>query len=177
MLQALSPDYAVCDLREVDWRAVKNLGFKTIFIDLDNTLSAHGSESPDPYARQVAEAIVESDLQMVVISNAKGGRGERFARALGVLGLSPAHKPNPREIVKMMDKLDLSCQNCLMVGDQILTDVWGAHRAGIKAVKVPPRFRHELWSIRPKRCLEKILAPFLKAGEELPQLAHKTRIS
>ena len=49
--------------------------------------------------------------------------------------------------------------NTIHMGDQVFTDVWAAHNAGIKAILVPPiKDKTDLFT-KLKRLLEK---PFLK---------------
>ena len=53
--------------------------------------------------------------------------------------------------------LDVPPENALLVGDQIFTDVWAAHNAGIRAVLVPPiRDKRDLLT-KVKRLLERPL--------------------
>ena len=51
-------------------------------------------------------------------------------------------------------------ENTLFVGDQIFTDIWGARRAGIRAVLVRPIHPKEELQIMIKRKLER---PVLRA--------------
>jgi predicted HAD superfamily phosphohydrolase YqeG len=53
--------------------------------------------------------------------------------------------------------------NTIFMGDQILTDVWAAHNAGIPAILVPPINDKRDPFTRFKRLLEK---PFLRAYDK-----------
>ena len=58
----------------------------------------------------------------------------------------------------------------IMVGDQILTDVWAARNAGVRAVVVPPiNDKRDIFT-RFKRVLER---PFLKKYKRIHTEEHK----
>jgi hypothetical protein len=44
-----------------------------------------------------------------------------------------------------------------MIGDQLLTDIWAARRAGVKSILVEPRSAQESGHIRIKRLIERII--------------------
>jgi len=44
-----------------------------------------------------------------------------------------------------------------MVGDQLLTDVWSAHRTGIRSVLVKPILKSDAWITKGNRVLEKVV--------------------
>ena len=78
---------------------------------------------------------------------------------MGLPVISKAKKPFAGGVKKAMAALGTDITNTIFIGDQILTDVWAAHNAGIKAILVPPiKDRTDLFT-RFKRVLEK---PFLR---------------
>ena len=57
-----------------------------------------------------------------------------------------------------MKQMGTDTTNTIFVGDQILTDIWGANRAGIRSVMVKPVKKwHEEIQIILKRFLEAII--------------------
>ena len=60
----------------------------------------------------------------------------------------------------MMKERGVLPQNCLAIGDQILTDVLAAHLAGCKAVLVEPIEDLDTLFVKSKRWLEK---PFIRS--------------
>ncbi|MDO5734515.1 MAG: HAD-IIIA family hydrolase [Eubacteriales bacterium] len=163
--------YHTSDLREIDWAGLYNSGYRVILVDIDNTLAKHGAESPDSYAKATIESIQAAGLRAVVLSNAAGDRAERYAEKLGIDGLGQAHKPSPRKILAKLSELNCPQSKAMMIGDQILTDVWAARKAGITSVKVEPRFKEEIITVRLKRYLEYLLKAFIDLGQDLPRKA------
>lgn len=169
-LKSLSPEYYCDDLRSVDWEALKAEGFKLILLDLDNTLSSHGSTEADQYAYSVVQAIQTAGLVPCLLSNASGDRGVLFAKSLGIEGIGQAGKPKTKKILKKVFDLGFGPEETMLIGDQLFTDVLCARRAGITPVKVRPRFKKELFSVRLKRPLEALVRPFIRRGQKLPEL-------
>lgn len=169
-IKAFSPDYEIADLRRVDWTVFKAAGLRLILVDIDNTLARHGSREPDAYARQVVADIQDAGLEVTVLSNAAGDRAPAFAAELGVEGLGNVMKPSAEKIHMLLRRHKLKPEQAMLVGDQLLTDVWAARNAGILSLKVKPRFKKELWTVRLKRYLEVVIRPFTKRGKTPPSL-------
>ena len=76
--------------------------------------------------------------------------------------IANAGKPLTRSYTKAMAMLRTDITNTLLIGDQILTDIFGAKRIGMKHILVRPLDpRHEYFRIRLKRLIEKpILAEY-----------------
>ena len=69
-----------------------------------------------------------------------------------------------RNIYRAMEALGAEKDGTIFMGDQILTDVWAAHNAGIRAILVPPiNDRRDLLT-KFKRLLEK---PILKKYDRI----------
>lgn len=167
-IEAFSPDYEIEDLRCVDWSQFKKEGLQLILVDIDNTLARHGSREPDNYARCVVGDIQHAGLDVTVLSNAAGDRAPEFARHLNVEGLGNVMKPSADKINMLLARHGLQPNQAMLVGDQLLTDVWAAKNAGIYSLKVRPRFKKELWTVRLKRYLEVLIRPFTKRGKTPP---------
>lgn len=154
----LRPDSAARSVIDIDFPAFFKKGFRLILLDLDNTLSAHGSHLPDDFARQAIRLIREAGLTPALVSNAKKERALSFARALDIPVVPLAGKPFACKIRALILRLGHTQQETLLIGDQIFTDVLAARNAGIYAVLVLPRFQEEAWNVRLKRWFER---PFI----------------
>ena len=151
------PDYCVSDLRHVDWRLFKERGVRLVYLDVDNTLELHGAVSAGGYAREVRDLLVEQGFDLMIVSNARGSRGQGYADSLGVSYMSGAAKPSVRNVLAAMRKRGLTPDQVLLIGDQLFTDVWCARRAGFLSLLVKPLSVDEAWNVRLKRCFERFL--------------------
>ena len=77
--------------------------------------------------------------KICILSNTANLRKvKRLMSDLGVNGLGFARKPKTKGFEMALNLLDLKKEEVIMVGDQILTDVVGANRFGIKSILVKP---------------------------------------
>ena len=121
---------------------LKALNVHMIVLDVDNTMSPHGSQTPFPGVRAWAQSVTASGVKLIVVSN-------NYLRAKKMAG-------TPR-------------RECLVVGDQIFTDILGANLCGMRSVLLDPLSPDPSATVRLKRRLEGFLRPHytrLTAGEE-----------
>ena len=137
---------------------LKALNVHMIVLDVDNTMSPHGSQAPFPGVRAWAQSVTASGVKLIVVSNNYKKRVAPFAAQFNLPFVSFACKPagTPR-------------RECLVVGDQIFTDILGANLCGMRSVLLDPLSPDPSATVRFKRSLEGFLRPHytrLTAGEE-----------
>ena len=95
----------------------------------------------------------------MLLSNNKEPRVKKFKEAVTYCSyIYKAGKPGKAGYEKAMEQMGTDVSNTIFVGDQILTDIWGANRAGIRSVMVKPVLKwHEEIQIIFKRFLEAII--------------------
>ncbi len=153
----LTPDLTVDDIHSVDYNRLYADGYRLALLDVDNTLALHGSHQPDEFAIEAVRKIQAAGLICRIISNGSSRRVSGFAKAIGLSFYANALKPSTRGIHKALESEHCRPEQTLLVGDQLLTDVLAARRAGLMAVLVKPRSPSEAWNIRIKRLIERIL--------------------
>lgn len=156
-LNAFVPTYRTNDLNRIDWSAVAKRGIRFVAIDLDNTLAVHGTDTADAFVNTLVRAMENAGLHVALYSNAAHGRDKRFARSLGIEAIEAVQKPSPDALLQAMATRGLAKDDVLVVGDQLITDIWSANRAGVPSLWVKRRDHKELFSIRLKRILEWLL--------------------
>jgi len=152
----IKPDEYYHDLSQIDFDHYYQAGFRLIMLDIDNTLAGHGAQQADDYARSAVGRIKGAGLACWIVSNGGERRVSSYAGSLGISGVAMANKPSIRGLRKACRSSKVNPEKAIMIGDQLLTDIFGAHRAGCLAILVRPRFHKEAWNIRFKRKLEKI---------------------
>lgn len=156
------PTMRAADLRTVDWALLKAHGIKLIAVDLDNTLAVHGSDRPDAYAKEAVALMREAGLTVMLYSNAAYDRDKRFASGLGIEAVEGVKKPNTDALETLLERRKLTPRDVLVVGDQLITDVWSANRLGAPSLWVALRDPKELFTIRLKRIAEKVMGALWK---------------
>jgi uncharacterized protein len=153
----LRPDEYYADLLQIDFSLYASQGYRLVMLDLDNTLGPHGSMAADDFAHQAVAAILAAGLLCWLVSNGSRRRIEQYASSLGLNSIPRANKPSARGLLQACRETGTPPAQAILIGDQMITDIVSAHRAGCRAVLVRQLGWHESWNIRLKRWLEKRL--------------------
>lgn len=143
---------AVYDLRSDD---LLRRGIHGVLVDLDNTLIAWNNPFGTPEVRAWLDEMTIADISVIVVSNNKYSRVSRAVSPFGVDFVSRALKPFTRGIRIAMKRYSLKPHEVIMVGDQLMTDIRAAHRAGIQSVLVKPLVTSDAWNTKFNRWRER----------------------
>ena len=117
---------------------LKALNVHMIVLDVDNTMSPHGSQTPFPGVRAWAQSVTASGVKLIVVSNNYKKRVAPFAAQFNLPFVSFACKPFPVGYLRAKKMAGTPRRECLVVGDQIFTDTLGANNAGVTPLLVEP---------------------------------------
>lgn len=117
---------------------LSQLGARAVLLDVDNTIASYTSHEPIEGAVQWAQNMVEAGFRVMIVSNNFKKRVEPFARRFGLDCISFAMKPLPCGYLAARKRLQVPCRECVIIGDQIFTDVIGANLCGMKSVLLTP---------------------------------------
>ena len=116
-----------------------DLGVSLLMADLDNTLIPYTMSLPTDELHAWRDSLADHGVTLFVTSNNRHpDRVINFCRALDVPYITRARKPRREGFDRVLDIMGVTPDRAVMIGDQIFTDVLGAHRAGIRAVLVRP---------------------------------------
>ena len=113
-------------------------GVKGLLLDVDNTLTTHGSQELSDEVRDWLEEMKNAGIRMTVVSNSWEWRVAPFAKKIGLRHTSLSCKPSPFGFMRGVRRLGLKKSECLAIGDQVFTDIIGANLYGIRSVQVMP---------------------------------------
>ena len=133
-------------------------GIRGLIFDIDNTLVEHDAPATER-AVALMQRLKAVGFRICLVSNNDEERVAPFAGELGVDYVVKARKPSGYGYSKAVEVMKTSAGETYAIGDQLFTDVWGAHRAGLTAVLVEPISPKEEIQIILKRKLER---PILK---------------
>lgn len=159
----LFPDDYVESTYIIDFAALYRQGYRALLFDVDNTLVPHNAPA-DECACAFFSCVKGLGYECMFLSNNKEPRVKTFCEAVGGDGyIYKAGKPKAAGYLEACRRLGISPAQTLFVGDQILTDIWGANNAGIRSVLVKPvRKWHEEPQIVAKRFLEALILFFYR---------------
>lgn len=152
------PDKIFNNINEITAYIIKDEGIKGLVLDIDNTMAPKHVALPDDLLIKWITGIRKEGIKLFVISNNNHGRVSKFAEALDLPFICSGMKPFPFSFKKAVMAMELTPKEVAAVGDQIYTDVWGAHTAGLIAWLVMPVDIKETLSFRIRRHFEK---PFI----------------
>ena len=149
------PTYVVEAVYDVKPEMFREQGIRAVLVDLDNTLIAWNNPDGTPELREWLDDMTRADIPVVVVSNNKYSRVERAVEPFGVDFISRAMKPFTRGIDQAIARYGFNREEVVMVGDQLMTDIRAAHRAGIKSILVKPLVTSDAWNTKFNRWRER----------------------
>ncbi|SYW20230.1 YqeG family HAD IIIA-type phosphatase [Oenococcus oeni] len=160
------PTYRVKKAWGISPRALKSHGITTVLADLDNTLVAWNKPEGGDDFFVWHEKLLDAKINLIVVSNNSTGRVKKAVKALGVPFESWSLKPLPRGIKKTLRDFNLSKEEVIMVGDQIMTDIVAANLAGVRSALVKPLIETDGFPTRINRYFAKLVTKNKKENWE-----------
>ena len=164
-LENYMPDFALEKAYDVTVESLKKHGIKVVFVDLDNTLIAWNNPDGTPEMRQWLHDLQDAGIPVVVVSNNKYERVKRAVEKFGIEFEAFAIKPFTFGINRALKRFDVQPYEVIMIGDQLMTDIRAAKRAGLKSVLVKPLIKTDSINTqinrwRERRTMKKIIAKY-----------------
>lgn len=159
------PDFVVEKAYDVTVESLKREGIKAVFVDLDNTLIAWNNPDGTPEMRQWLHDLRDAGIRVVVVSNNNYERVKRAVAKFAIDFESRAMKPFTLGIDRAIKRFGVKKEEVVMIGDQLMTDIRAAKRAGIRSILVRPLIQTDSWQTqfnrwRERRMLKKITAKY-----------------
>lgn len=126
-MKLFKPSQILNRFDELDINGLKNHGFKAIFIDIDNTITSPGVGSLTAEAKKFIEDIKISGITPIIFSNNTRKRVMSFVGDYDVEWHFFALKPLPFSFIKVAKSHGYKMKECVVLGDQLLTDILGAN--------------------------------------------------
>lgn len=157
MVAGFKPTWMVTNIYDLTPADLKAQGIRTVLTDLDNTLIAWNNPDGTPELRHWLNLLEMAGIQVVVVSNNSRARVDRAVAPFHLAYIHRALKPLSFGLRRALRRWHLRKDEVVMVGDQLLTDVWAAHNCGVRSVLVKPLLKSDAWITKPNRFLEKIV--------------------
>ena len=155
MLEKFKPTWMVESIYQVSAEQLRKHNIKAVFADLDNTLVAWNNPGGTAELLAWIEEMKENDFPVTIISNNSGDRVEKVAKILDLNYIPRAFKPSRRAFRRAEKETGIPLSDCVMIGDQLITDIFGANRAGLRNILVVPILKSDAWNTKFNRFLER----------------------
>lgn len=150
------PSFTAPTIYDIDYKALYKMNKRGLMIDLDNTLITYKEATPTKEIIDFINDLKTIGFQVVLVSNNHKSRLEEFTKTLDVGYVGMALKPLSRGYKKALKWMDLSKDEVMMIGDQMLTDILGASFFGIDSILVKTiEERSQKWYTKLNRSTEK----------------------
>jgi len=168
MLKWFKPTWMVRSIYSITPDQLKKHNIKAVLTDLDNTLIAWNNPEATEESIQWIEMMKEAGIPVMILSNNSAERVQGIADYLELDYVPRSLKPSRRAFRSAQEKLELPKENLLMVGDQIITDVLGANRFGVRNVLVKPLLESDAWNTKFNRFIElKVMDLLIKSDPNM----------
>lgn len=163
MLKFLFPDYRFDSILDILPSWLREQGFYTLFVDVDNTLKYYHNPLVEEQVAQWVTEVKRNKIQIYLVSNGRGKRIRTVAKQLDLPYIAPAYKPFPFKCRKLLKSKHLDPRYVAMVGDQIFADIMAGNLVNICTIYIKPMApQQEPFFTRMKRPFERLVLHFAK---------------
>ena len=150
----LYPKLYLNNVTEITTQMLNQYQIKGIILDVDNTLVDY-DKVPLEGLEQWTDNTKKEKIKLCIVSNSNDkNKVETIAKKLDIPYFYLAMKPLKGGFKKAQKLLQLESKNIAVVGDQILTDVWGANRCNMFSILVKPINEKDIFITKIKRPIE-----------------------
>lgn len=151
------PDIYQQSIYTIDYKKLKKSGIKCILFDLDNTIAPIHSSKIETRVKELFARLEDMGFKVIIFSNSGMKRLKPFKETLNVDTSYSSRKPLKKKYLKIMDLYGFKDTEIACVGDQLLTDVFGANRMGFTSIFINQLCPNDLWFTKINRFFERMI--------------------
>jgi uncharacterized protein len=149
LLEACRPRAVVKDIREIDFRGLKERGITALLFDIDDTLLPREVNDIYPELFERVATLKQEGFRLCLTSNSRHPlRVKYIGDTLGVPAISFGFKPLPFAFRRSLEILKAKPEETAMIGDQLFMDILGANLVGLYSIFV---WHHKPESFPPRQ--------------------------
>lgn len=148
------PDMYQKSIYTINYNKLKKKGIKCLLFDLNNTLASYEIDYPDNKLRELIFDL-EKNFKVIIVSNSSKNRVRPFKEKLNVDSSFSSRKPFKKKFKKIMSVYGFKDTEIAMIGDELLTDIYGGNRMGFTTILVNGISEDEPFHTRVIRKIEK----------------------
>lgn len=135
-ISAITPDSYYPNIYEIDYSKLKENNYSILLFDIDNTIAKVDDLNVPQKTIELFDRLKKLNFKILLISNNHQERVIPISKKLDVPALSEAKKPEKKPYEQALKQLNSKKENAVAIGDQLLSDIIGAKKNGIKAILV-----------------------------------------
>lgn len=166
MLSVFLPNKQINSIFDLKPEDLRQIGIKGLIVDLDNTLIPWDKAYATEEVKDWFDMFISSEIDLLVFSNNHVDRVTTFAYPINIPYIGRAKKPLPNAFLQASKYLNLETEKVAIIGDQLLTDIFGGNLAGMYTILVDPLVNSDAPITRFNRKIESLLLErFYKKGQ------------
>ena len=138
LAKIIKPDISIDAVNSLNIDEIEKMkhkyGIEGIILDVDNTLRKEIGNIPECNKNWIES--LRGKIKIIILTNGIDKDIERYFRANGIDYIGFAHKPLKKNFLKACEKMDVSPEKVLVVGDSLISDIYGGKRNKMKTVLV-----------------------------------------
>ena len=132
------PDVYQKSIYTINYEKLKENGIKCLLIDLDNTCVPYTDRTPTKKLKKHFDKLLDIGFKVIIFSNSPKERLIPFKRILNVDCCPKAGKPRKTKFFKILKTYNYDLSEVAIIGDQLVTDIYGGNKVGIMTILVNP---------------------------------------
>lgn len=162
MYSKFIPSQYVHKVFDITPESLLEKGIRGIITDLDNTLVEWDRPEATPMLIEWLASMKLAGIQVVIVSNNNQLRVKSFSDPLGIPFIYQARKPMGRAFRRALALMDVKRDQVVVIGDQMLTDIFGGNRNKMHTILVLPVAKSDGFFTRFNRLVERRIMKRLK---------------
>lgn len=156
------PDIYAESVFKINYKKLYEKGIRNIIFDVDNTLISYDESEPNKKLIKLFQHIEKIGFTIFLVSNNTHQRISYFSKNLDFHFVANSNKPLPFKVRRRLKGHTININNTVIIGDQLLTDVFFSKFLRIRSILVSPISVRDMWYTKPSRKIEKFLLNFDK---------------
>lgn len=164
-----TPAHAADSLHQVDLDSLWSGGKRLILLDVDHTIVKWKAEEFAPEVLEWLSRAKKMGFDLCILSNTRRPeRLKRLSEKVHIETVRGRFKPSRAMFRLALIKFKRKPEEAVMIGDQLITDIFGANRAGIEAIWVRKMEGKEFAGTKVNRLMERFLQSVIYKGLVAP---------
>ncbi len=156
-MDIFAPDIYAQSIFTINYKSLKKSGIKCLLFDLDNTLAPIKTSVPGVKEKELLENLKEMGFKIIIMSNSGKKRLQPFKEGFNVDTAYSSFKPLKKKYQKIMTIFNFKDTQIAAIGDQLITDIFGANRMGFTSILTNPISKEDFIGTKFNRMIERFI--------------------
>jgi uncharacterized protein len=151
------PDIYAKNIFTINYKKLKENGIKCLLFDLDNTMAPMSVKEPSKELKELFRYLDDLNFKLIIVSNSGQKRVAPFKEQLNVDSAFCSFKPFSHKYKKIISLYKFKECEVGAIGDQLLTDIYGANNMGFTSILVDRLGEDPFFGTKFNRFIEKFI--------------------